>query len=688
MTRDRESTHEGDLSRLWEPVQVGPVTIGNRIFVSAHETLHGDNRLMSERYIEYVAARARGGAGLVMPGGASVHPNGEHQGHLPIWWDECLPGYGKLADRVHEEGAKVFVQLFHRGHQDSGTDLLENWHAVPSASAIASPVFRKVAKPLEQEEIADIVAHYGRSAANMKQAGIDGVEISAGHGYLICQFLSPWTNRREDRYGGSEENRSRLLREVLEEVRRNVGTDFPIGIRVSFNEFIGDAGLTPELSERLLREVRGWGLIDYISISGANYHSLHYLIATMSAERGAHFAADAGRARRAIEGALPIFVASGVRTLSQAAEIVSHGQADLIGMTRAHIADPAIVAKAKAGRFAAISRCVGANQGCVRRSGGLRAKVTCTVNPIAGREHIWTPEVLAERPPARRVVVVGGGPGGMKAAETAALRGHQVTLFERAPELGGQLRYAADLSGRGRWDNLVEDLESGVAEAGVDVRLDTEADLRTLASEAADDVILATGSRFDHSGFSMNAPFRDGIPGAEAEVTPVLDPIEALADRPRVGHRVVIVDDIGDTIAAALAITLAEAGHEVELVTAHLNVAAGSVLTVDLPWLMPRIVAGGVKVATQSVLGEIKSGEVTVDSIWGETTRTVAADTVVLCMLRESEADLFDAILADGGSARRVGDCLTPREVDEAVYEGMRAGLAIGVDAPTPAPAG
>jgi 2,4-dienoyl-CoA reductase-like NADH-dependent reductase (Old Yellow Enzyme family)/thioredoxin reductase len=687
MTRDRESTHEGDLSRLWEPLQVGPVTIGNRIFVSAHETLHGDNRLISDRYIEYVAARARGGAGLVMPGGASVHPNGEHAGHLPIWWKECLPGYGKLADRVHEEGSKVFVQLFHRGNQDSGTDSLENWHAVPSASAIASPVFRKVAKPLEEEEIADIVAHYGRSAANMKQAGIDGVEVSAGHGYLICQFLSPWTNRREDRYGGSEENRSRLLREVLEEVRRNVGADYPVGIRISFNEFIGDAGLTPELSERLIREVDAWGLIDYISVSGANYHSLHYLIATMSAERGAHFAADAGRARRAIDGRLPIFVASGVRTLTQAAEIVTHGQADLIGMTRAHIADPNIVAKAKAGRFAAITRCVGANQGCVRRSGGMRAKVTCTVNPIAGREHLWTPEVLSERPGSRRVVVVGGGPGGMKAAETAALRGHQVTLFERAAELGGQLRHAADLAGRGRWDNLVEDLESGVAEAGVEVRLGTEADLQTLAQEAADDVILATGSRFDHSGFSMNTPMRDGIPGATS--TSVLDPIEALAERSRVGKRVVIVDDLGDTIATALAITLAEAGHEVELVTAHLNVAAGTVLTVDLPWLMPRIVAAGVKVATQSVLGEIGEGEVTVASIWGEVpTRRVAVDTVVLCMLRKSNAELFDSILAAGGSAHRVGDCLAPREVDEAVYEGMQAGLAIGVDAPTPVPTG
>jgi len=666
------------LELLWQPLTIGSLTVRNRVFVPAHETHHGERRRMSERYVAYVARRARGGAGLVMPGGASVHPHGEHVGHLPIWGSECVPDYRKLADAVHAEQASVFVQLFHRGLQDLGTERLEDWHAVPSASAVASPVYGRVAAPMDEETIADTVAHYGRSAANMREAGIDGVEVSAGHGYLICQFLSPLTNRREDRYGGSLANRARLLREVLEEIRRRVGEDYPVGIRMSFDEFVGEAGITPERAEETLAHVHGWGLIDFVNVSSANYHSLEYLTHPMSAERGAHFAGYAERAIVAVAGQVPVLVASGVRTIAQAAEVIAKGQANMVGMARAHIADPDIVKKARAGRAHEIRRCVGINQGCVRRV-VFKQMATCTLNPVAGREQRWDMDSLGPARHSRSVLVVGGGPAGMKAAETAALRGHRVRLLERADSLGGQLRYAARLPGRTRWLEVIEDLSASLERLGVAVSLGTDATAETVASAQADAVILATGSRFDRSGFSMDTPFRESIPGVG--LAHVIDPIQAIDRLAELGPDTVIIDDAGDVIALALAIALAESGRRAEIVTPHLHGSPQTLLTMDFSWLYPRAMRAGVRVSAQSLVDAIEPASVRVASIWGsEPVRTVAADAVVLNMLRRSERELADALAADAVAVTLVGDCLTPRDVDDAIYEGMQAGLLLDGD--------
>jgi 2,4-dienoyl-CoA reductase-like NADH-dependent reductase (Old Yellow Enzyme family) len=663
-----------DLDRLWEPIDIGPVTVPNRVFVSAHETHHGDNRRMTERYVAYVAARARGGAGLVMPGGASVHPHGEHTGHLPIWGKECIPDYGKLAQAVHETDSKVFVQLFHRGLQDVGTDRLEDWHPLPAPSALASPVYGRVAKPMDDEEIADTVRHYGLAAANMRDAGIDGIELSAGHGYLICQFLSPLTNHRTDRYGGSLVNRARFLREIVEEIRRQVGADYPVGMRMSFDELVGDAGITPERAEEILAHVHAWGLIDFVNVSGVNYHSLAYLTFSMSAGFGVQFAPNAERAKRVVENQIPVMVASGVRTIEQAIEVVAGGQADLVGMTRAHIADPEIVNKARAGRAREIRRCIGVNQGCIRRV-VFQDKLSCTINPVAGREQRWSPDALSPASAPLSVLVIGGGPAGMKAAETAARQGHRVQLHERAAALGGQLRYAARLPGRSNWLDFIEDLTTQLDILGVDIRTGTPASAETIAAEGADAVLLATGSTFDRSGFSMNTPLRDGIPGAGLDH--VVDPVQALDDLGGVGSEVVIVDDLGDTIALTLAILLAEDGRKVEIVTTQLHASPQTLLTMDFPWLYPRAMRAGVRVSAQSYVEEIESERVRLASIWGTgETRTVAANTVVLCMLRRSRDELHQALAQSGIAATRIGDCLAPRDVDDAVYEGMQAGLA------------
>jgi len=365
-------------------------------------------------------------------------------------------------------------------------------------------------------------------------------------------------------------------------------------------------------------------------------------------------------------------VASAIRTIDRAAEIVAAGQADLVAMMRAHIADPDIVAKAREGRRKEIRRCVGANQGCLRRLFAQEG-ITCTVNPVAGRERTLGGEAGPAQPP-REVLVVGGGPAGMMLAETAALRGHRVTLLERAHQLGGQLLLAGRLPGRATWLELADDLAGSLDRIGVDVRLGTEADADDVATAGAEAVYLATGSRFDTSGYSISTPQRETIPGlADAHV---LDPAAAITEPEHCGDRVVIVDDIGDYLPLGLALLLAETGRSVAVVTRHLHAGSRLTATGDLPFVMPRLEAAGVRVHAQSVVARIEPQSVVVTGSWGGAEDSVAADTVVLAMMRRPETSLHAALTARGVAATQLGDCLAPREVDDAMYEGMKLGVA------------
>jgi 2,4-dienoyl-CoA reductase-like NADH-dependent reductase (Old Yellow Enzyme family)/thioredoxin reductase len=663
-----------DLDVLWQPVRIGAVTIANRICVPAHQTIFParEHEVIGDRYIAYMEARARGGAGLLVVEAGAVHESTAKVGLIDLYRETIVPGLRMLADAVHAHGAKLFAQLSHLGSQDLGTSDLDRWHAVIAPVALPSTVYGRVAKAMEDHEIADVVAGYGHAAAHAREAGLDGAEISAGHGYLMCQFLSPFTNRREDRYGGSLENRCRFAIEAAQEVRRRCGRDFALGIRLSFDEFIGDAGLTPARSEEIVRVLHATGLFDYFSITGGNYHSIHEWVPNSSGGRDGHFASHAKQARDACRQEVPVIVASAIRTIDRAAEIVAGGQADLVAMMRAHIADPDLVAKAREGRRSEIRRCVGTNQGCLRRLFNYEG-ITCTVNPVAGRERTLGGGGEPADPP-RHVLVVGGGPAGMMLAETAARRGHRVTLLERAHQLGGQLLLAGRLPGRATWLELADDLAGSLGLLGVDVCLGTEADADDVATAGAEAVYLATGSAFDTSGYSISTPQRETIPGlADAKV---LDPAAVIADPERCGDRVVIIDDIGDYLPLGLALLLADTGRSVAVVTRHLHAGIRLVATADLPFVMPQLEAAGVRVHAQSVVARIEPRSVVVTGAWGGAENSVAADTVVLAMMRRPETSLHTALTARGVAATQLGDCLAPREVDDAMYEGMKLGLA------------
>jgi 2,4-dienoyl-CoA reductase-like NADH-dependent reductase (Old Yellow Enzyme family) len=658
------------LDRVFEPVRIGPVTAPNRIYVPAHFV-----GLAPEAQGAYLAARARGGAGLVVIAGGFVHRSWAMPGIMP-WHREWVPEAAKIIAPIQAEGAPAIVQLVHPGvNIASPTGSLDVWGPLWGPSDIASAAFRVTPKVVEQDDIEELVEGFATVAAHVQEAGGAGVELHGAHGYLLSAFLSPYWNRRTDLYGGDTQRRARLALEIGRAVRARCGEGFVVGLKINWDEYLGEAGTTPDEALRVLEIAAAANLFDYFCLSHTDYHNNHLLIPPASSGETTPLAHGGAAARRALGGRVPVLVQGSVRDVETAAAIVARGEADMVGMARAHIADAEIVNKARAGRSPETRRCVGANQGCWRR---LYQPVSCTVNPATGREAQWSAALAAPRA-RRNVLVVGGGPAGLKAAETAALLGHRVTLWEAGKALGGQLLAAAELPDWDNWRALVEDLAGSLARLGATVELDRQADADGVAAFGADDVIVATGAKWETSGFSTFRTDRDGIPRAEG--ARVLDAETAILQPERCGARVVIVDDNGDYTAIGLARMLRASGREATIVT--LDARPGRTLdaTNDFPWVYPRALAEGVHVEGSSFVERIEADRVLLSDRWTGATRGVVADSVVLCMRRVARAGLHDALRARGVPATRVGDCLAPREVDDAVLEGFRCALAIGLEA-------
>lgn len=657
-----------DFDLLREPVRIGHVQTRNRIYLPAHQPTFAPTE-----YGAYLAERARGGVGLIVTHGFHVHASSARAGVSP--WE---PGW---ADAVHKFvspakalGVPVFVQITHGGASSTRrTDDLQQWGAVFAPSAIPSPVHRAMPKAMEEEDIREVIDGFAATAANVQAGGGDGVEIHGSHGYLLSNFLSPWWNRRNDAWGGDTERRARLALEVGRAVRQRCGPDFVVGIKLSLDEYLGEAGTHPDETVRIVQALERERLFDYVCLSHTDYHFNHKLVPPASSGETAPLAHNAAKVREALAGRIPLLIQGSVRELATAEQIVARGQSDLVGLVRAQIADPELVNKTLEGRADEVRRCIGMNQGCWRRLG---QNMSCTVNPATGREQQVGLATLKPVAAARKVLVIGGGPGGLKAANTAASRGHQVTLWERSARLGGQVRQAAQLPDYGSWSFLVDDLATSLQRRGVQVAVNTEATADAVAAFGADEVIVATGARWQTSGFSTFRPDRDAIP--RAADSHVLDPLTALAAPEGCGQRVLVIDDNGDYLPLGLARLLAHLGKEVTVVSCDAMLGRKLESTLDWPWLMPRVAAAGVALRTSTFVERIGAGEVALRSSLGGAPETVAADTVVLSMMRESDDTLYHQLKARGVPVRRVGDCVAPREVDDAVLEGFREGHAIG----------
>jgi len=543
-------SHSPALASLFEPLQIRHVTIPNRFLSTSHApgyALRGD---ITDRWVAYEAEKAKGGVGLVQFGGATAVSieNSFHYGQINGGVEEVIPQYRRMADAIHAHGAKCTVQLTHGGRRERWDDA--NWLPAFAPSGLRELIHRSFPAEMEEHDFARIVRDYGEAVRRAKEGGLDGAEISTQAGTLIEQFWSPLMNHRLDAYGGSLENRMRFGLEVLKACRGAVGEDFLLGIRMPGDELL-KGGLSRDDCVEIARAYAGSGLIDFISVVGGtavDYQESARIWPTMWVP-SAPYLKLAGAIRAAAN--IPILHATRITDAATAVHAVKEGYLDMVGMTRAFLADPHHVNKLRAGREAEIRPCVGAGY-CVDRV--LMGKdALCIQNVATGRETEIPQSIATSDADRKHVVVVGGGPGGLEAARVSAHRGHRVTLFEAGRDLGGQIVLASkatwrrELLGIARW--LAQEMER----LGVEVRHETYAEADDVLAEAPDVVIVATGGLPDVGDF----------PGAEH----VASIWEILSGEREPGHDVLIHDESGGHASLSCAEFLAAKGARVEIVT-------------------------------------------------------------------------------------------------------------------------
>jgi 2,4-dienoyl-CoA reductase-like NADH-dependent reductase (Old Yellow Enzyme family)/thioredoxin reductase len=535
---------------LLEPFQLKHLRLRNRVVSTSHEPAYAEDGLPKTRYRLYHEEKARGGIGLTMIGGSAnvAIDSPSTFGQIYLGNDAVIPYLQELADGVHGHGAAVMSQITHMGRR-AGWDQAD-WLPTVSSSALREPAHRSFPKAVEDFDIRRIVHGFGEAARRCKDGGLDGVEISAYAGHLIDQFLSPRMNQRTDRYGGNPDNRLRFALEVLERVREAVGDDFVVGVRMSAGED-ADGGLTHEDAIAVGQRLAASGLIDFVSlVAGAATTDVELArqIQPLGSPLGGYLPL-VGAFKEQVD--LPLMHAGRIADLATARHAIREGYVDLVGMTRAHMADPHIVRKLEAGEEERIRPCVGASYCINRIYVGLDA--LCLHNPATGREEL-IPHIAPAAPARKRVVVVGGGPGGLEAARVCAEAGHTVTLLEAASEVGGQIRLAARASERQmELLSIVQWLEAEARRLGVTIRVNTFAEAADVLPLDPDVVIVATGGVP-----AVPAPLREDL---------VVSTWDILAGDVRPGRRVLVFDDHGTDQALGTAERLAATGAEVELVT-------------------------------------------------------------------------------------------------------------------------
>ncbi|MEZ7004801.1 FAD-dependent oxidoreductase [Streptomyces sp. AD55] len=655
-----------DITALLSPVDLGPVRLRNRVFVPGHTTNFGHENHPTERHAAYHAERARGGVGLIITEGIRVHPTsaGRHVS-LGSFDDDSIPAYAAVAEAVQAHGTRLFAQLLHTGRQANG-DATRTAAWSPGTTPWAAGTH--IPHAMGRSDIALVVRSFGAAARRMRQAGYDGVEIHLGHGHLIEQFLSPFTNTRTDAYGGSSDARLRLAREVLAEVVAQA-PGLPLGIRVSTDEFL-PGGLTPPDMVEIVDRLRQEFPLLYVHASHAAYHG-SYSLATQMADmsfRHAPFRHHAALFKKEVPG-LPVLAVCRLDSLPEAAGLVASGEADLVGLARPHIADPHLVRRAEEGRAHEVRACVACNQGCVGR---LEASlpIACVVNPEVGDEGAWA-RLRSARPAAtRRVLVVGAGPAGMEAALSARRAGHEVTLAEAGAALGGGIAVAATVPGRERLALMITDLARELADSTVDLRLGERVSTADLLPggrlDGYDDVVVATGAR----------PSKRELPGGPP-VFDVLETVAALGDDASALRGTVLVrDDQGTWTAASLAEALAHAGARVHVLSPTASFAA-KITTYSRLALTRRLGELGTRSHVMRDVHTAHGATVVLrDALGGHTEELTGVTAVVDVALPVADDRLYRELDAVDGAPRVhvVGDANAPRTALEAVYEGRLAG--------------
>ena len=660
-----------DLEVLWQPLKLRGATLPNRIMTTATTVQYGVAGMVNERHVHFYRERARGGVGLMFTEQLTATPLSDtgFPTSISAHDERQVERLAMVREALEPYPTRFFGQLVAGGATAASTGGLDVWGPARGPSDIGmaggeSPL------PFSRDEIAQVVADYARSAANVKAAGLHGVEVHGSHGWLVGQFLSPFYNRRDDEYGGPVENRCRLALEIGHALRAEVGDDYPVGLALTYDEVMGDAGITLDDTLAQLEVLVADGVYDFYDLSIGAGHSAYLTISSMAVPEGYPIPA-AARAKQLVGDRAAVFVAGRIVDLAMAARAVADGSTDIVGMTRAHLADPHLVRKAREGRKAETTRCIGANV-CVGRA--LRAQqVTCVLTPATGREATLGHGTLEQARKPGRVIVVGAGPAGLRTAATAAARGHEVIAHERDELPGGHVRDMAWLPTRDRWSHAIEDLVSALERAGAKLHLRSQPTPDELIAAQPDAVIVATGADWEESGASSRRPDRASIPVSGGSNVLGLGPALARArhDVRSLGRRIVIADETGAYPALGLADALAAAGAEVHFVSAAGSIGNPQLASeLELQHLLPRLRKSGVTLTVLHDIDRIEGSRVVVnDSLGGEGWELDDVDTVVLAQRRVPRVQLYRALESKVPRVQLVGDARSPRTTEAVIHE-------------------
>ena len=656
-------TEVGSFPNVLAPLTLRHRTLRSRINFGAHTTNMSEEGLPGKRHIGYYRERALGGVGMIVVEPVPVHRTGVlTRGNFRHGDDAIIPAFRRLTDACREANPDIVMihQLYHLGqHNDADNSFAPNW----SPSGLPSYHDADGSHAMTEAEIEELIAGFVAAAGRAQASGFDGVEIFAGYNGAVDQFWTTWTNRRTDRWGGSFENWMRFSSEILRRTRERCGDDFIIGMGVS-----ADPDSPAMLSVEELARTVGWHderrLMDYVSCGTGSYFDFFKIIppSLFPQRLGEPYAA----ALKAVCRNALVQAESHIRTPAAAEAVLAAGHDDMVSIVRGQIADPHLVAKTRAGRADEVRPCISCNQLCW----GRRSRdywISCLVNPSAGREWEWDGDRFEPAARARRVLVVGGGPAGLEAARVAAERGHHVILMERGPELGGQFRLAGRQPSRGQITDLIAWFGRRLHALDVDVRMGIEASAADVTAAEADEVIVATGSRPPLTGFQRALPEVDRLPGVDG---PDVVPVQAVLDGAVLaGRRVLVLDDVQDWRGLGTATFLAEADHDVTIVTAAAVVAGGLYHSAADGPLRKRFAEAGGRSITSACVLEWRAGVATMRSTLTGEVSTLEADALVIAETPVSETGLAADLTALGVPFHEIGDAVAPRRASLAFFE-------------------
>ena len=654
---------------LFEPIQIGPKTLRNRFYQVPHCIGAGSDKPGFQA--AHRSMKAQGGWAAMNTEYCSIHPESDdtHRLSARLWDEGDVRNLRAMTEEIHKYGALAGVEMWYGG---AHAPCMES-RATPRGPSQYASEFETLTycKEMDLNDIKMVQQYYVDAAYRARDAGFDIVYVYGAHAYLPLQFLNPYYNKRTDGYGGSVENRTRFLREIIAAMRAEVGPTFPIGVRLSSSEEV-QGGLTPDQCAEIALIVEP--LVDFIDVSLAGYYKFYRMLAPMDEPLGYELP-KSELVTRSLR--VPTIVTGRIMTLDHASQIVGSGQADMVSLVRALVADPELVRKAREGHANEVRPCIGSSQGCLgglfSPKLGMQPKMGCVVNVAAGIEDMMPSDTPTRATRTKRVVIVGGGAAGMEAARTAALRGHDVTLYEMTSKLGGQVAIAAQAPHRGDYGAITRWLADEMERLGVKVLLRTAADPDLLAEDGADEIIIATGSTPRRDGFQAGEPGRSLEGGGLAHVYTSWD-VFGFGGRATIGTSALVYDDTGEYEAVCVAEALIEAGAHVTFVTRHGRI--GEHVPAPEGTLLPaleRLRSSDFTCVTGSFIERITPDEVQVGVLGGTKSTTHKADTVVMVGYNHPNRELADAMVATGGRTHLVGDAAGGVGLQKAIKEGHMA---------------